>query len=141
MVFSRLFILAAFLALATTATSEPARADFRLCNDTDRRIGVALGYKDTQGWASEGWWNIGPQACETLLQGPLIARYYYVYAVDYDQGGSWGGNYTMCTRERVFTIRGVENCEERGYRNTGFLEVDTGEEAEFTLTLGAPAED
>ncbi len=113
----------------------PAHADLKLCNNTESRVGVALGYKDTKGWASEGWWNIGPQACETLLKGDLIARYYYVYAVDYDQGGSWGGKAMLCTRDKLFTIRGVENCEERGYQRTGFFEVDTGEEPDWTVTL------
>ena len=69
----------------------PATADLKLCNKTESRVGVALGYKDKEGWASEGWWNIGANNCETLLKGPLIARYYYIFAVDYDKGGSWGG--------------------------------------------------
>ena len=56
-----------------------------------------------------------PQKCLTLLKGDLIARYYYVYAVDYDKGGSWGGKSMMCTRDKVFTIRGIEDCEGRGY--------------------------
>jgi uncharacterized membrane protein len=65
------------------------------------------------------------QSCETLLKGPLIARYYYVFAVDYDKGGSWSGDAIMCTRDRLFTIRGLKNCQERGYQKTGFFEVDT----------------
>ena len=41
-----------------TATVEPAAADFRLCNNTGSRVGIALGYKDAQGWTTEGWWNL-----------------------------------------------------------------------------------
>jgi uncharacterized membrane protein len=99
------------------------------------RVGVALGYKDQQGWASEGWWNIGPNSCETLLKGALIARYYYIFAVDYDKGGSWGGKAMMCTRDKIFTIRGITNCGERGYQKTGFFEVDTGEQRAWTVQL------
>jgi len=109
----------------------------KLCNNSESRVGVALGYKDQQGWASEGWWNIGPKACETLLKGPLIARYYYIFAVDYDKGGSWGGKAIMCTRDKLFTIRGLKNCESRGYQKTGFFEVDTGEELDWTISLSA----
>jgi len=29
--------------------------------------------------------------CETLLGGNLVARYYYIYALDYDRGGEWSG--------------------------------------------------
>ena len=74
-----------------------------------------------------------PGKCLPLLKGDLIAKYYYVYAVDYDKGGSWGGKAMMCTRDKVFTIRGIEDCAGRGYQKTGFFEVDTGEE---TLTGG-----
>jgi uncharacterized membrane protein len=113
----------------------PAHADLKLCNKTESRVGVALGYKDKQGWVTEGWWTVDPQKCVTFLKGPLIARYYYVYAIDYDKGGSWGGNSMMCTRDKVFTIRGIEDCEARGYRKTGFFEVDTKEETDWTVSL------
>lgn len=126
-------ISAIFLALALMTQS--AKADLKLCNKTESRVGVALGYKDKDGWASEGWWNIGANGCETLLKGPLIARYYYIFAVDYDKGGSWGGKSMMCTRDKIFTIRGIGTCPERGYQKTGFFEVDTKEEADWTISL------
>ena len=113
----------------------PALADFKMCNNTESRVGVALGYKDQEGWASEGWWTIEPQKCLTLLKGNLIAKYYYVFAVDYEKGGSWGGKAMLCTRDKVFTIRGTDNCVERGYQKTGFFEVDTGEETDWTVSL------
>ena len=116
----------------------PALADLELCNKTSSRVGVALGYKDAEGWASEGWWNIAPNDCETLLPGPLIARYYYVFAVDYDKGGSWGGNSFLCTRDKLFTIRGIKDCETRGYQKSGFFEVDTGEKPTWTVSLSEP---
>ncbi len=121
--------------LATSAMSAPAKADLRLCNKTESRVGVALGYKDKQGWATEGWWTVEPQKCLALLKGDLIARYYYVFAVDYDKGGSWGGKSLMCTQDKVFTIRGIEDCEARGYTRTGFFEVDTGEATDWTVSL------
>ncbi len=123
------------LAAALTLSVSPALADLKLCNNTGSRVGVGLGYKDLKGWASEGWWNIGPKACETLLKGPLIARYYYIYSVDYDKGGSWGGKSMMCTRDKLFTIRGIKDCKTRGFQKTGFFEVDTGEETDWTISL------
>ena len=119
------------------ACADLASADLELCNNTSSRVGVALGYKDPQGWTSEGWWNIGPEACEVLLKDPLAARYYYIYAVDYDTGGSWGGEAMMCTRDKEFTIRGIEECEARGYRKSGFLEVDTGKEPNWSVSLSS----
>ena len=118
----------------------PAKADFRLCNNTGSRVGVALGYKDAEGWTTEGWWNVSSRSCETLLRGALVARYYYIYAVDYDRGGEWSGHAYMCSREKEFTIRGTENCLARGYDRTGFFEVDTSEQRSWTVQLTDSAE-
>lgn len=113
----------------------PAAADFRLCNNTSSRVGIALGYKDVDGWTTEGWWNVSSRACETLLRGTLVARYYYIYAIDYDRGGEWSGQAFMCSRDKEFTIKGTENCLARGFDRTGFFEVDTGEQRAWTVQL------
>jgi uncharacterized membrane protein len=118
----------------------PAKADFRLCNNTGSRVGVALGYKDAEGWTTEGWWNVPSRSCETLLRGGLVARYYYIYAVDYDRGGEWSGKAYMCTRDKEFTIRGTEDCLARGYDRTGYFEVDTSEQRAWTVQLTDTAE-
>ncbi len=120
--------------------SAPAKADFRLCNNTSSRVGIALGYKDAEGWTTEGWWNVPARTCETLLRGSLVARYYYIYAVDYDRGGEWSGHAFMCSREKEFTIRGIGNCLARGYDRTGFFEVDTSEQRSWTVQLTDSAE-
>ena len=81
-------------------------ADFHLCNNTGSRVGIAVGYKDTDGsWTTEGWWNLSARSCETVLKGTLIARFYYIYAIDYDRGGEWSGHAFMCTRDKEFTIK------------------------------------
>jgi len=130
----RTSVLAA-VAAAVWLFSQPAKADFRLCNNTSSRVGIAIGYKDAEGWSTEGWWNVAPRACETLLRGALVARYYYIYAVDYDRGGEWAGHAYMCSREKEFTIRGIGDCLARGYDRTGFFEVDTGEQHSWTVQL------
>jgi uncharacterized membrane protein len=113
-----------------------ARADLQLCNGTPGRVGVAVGFKDNEGtWITEGWWNLAPHGCEKLLKGTLTARYYYVYAIDYDNGGEWAGQAFMCTREKEFTIRGIEDCLARGYDRTGFYEIDTGQQRSWTVQL------
>ncbi|KAF0125117.1 MAG: hypothetical protein FD152_2844 [Xanthobacteraceae bacterium] len=115
--------------------SRPAAADLRLCNTTQSRVGVAIGYKDGDGWTTEGWWNVAARSCETILRGPLVARYYYLYAVDYDQGGEWSGRAFMCSRDKEFTIRGIEQCLARGYDRLGFFEVDTQDQRQWTVQL------
>lgn len=127
----RLSMLAAGLA----GLASPAHADLRMCNTTGSRIGVSIGYRDAQGWVTEGWWNLAPRGCETLLRGTLAARFYYVHAVDYDKGGEWTGKSVMCTRNKEFTIRGIEDCLARGYDRAGYFEVDTGEQKSWTIQL------
>ena len=117
-----------------------AAADFRLCNNTSSRVGIALGYKDAEGWTTEGWWNVSSRSCETLLKGTLVARFYYIYALDYDRGGEWSGQAFMCSRDKEFTIKGTENCLARGFDRTGFFEVDTGEQRAWTVQLTETSE-
>ncbi len=136
----RLAVPALLAVLFLAAAPQTAHADFRLCNNTGSRVGVAIGYKDAEGWTTEGWWNISPRTCDTLLRGALVARYYYIYAVDYDRGGEWSGHAFMCTREKEFTIRGTENCLARGFDRTGFFEVDTTEQRSWTVQLTDTAE-
>jgi len=117
---------------------DAARADLKLCNTTASRVGIAIGYRNDSGWTTEGWWNVASQTCETLLKGNLIARYYYLHAVDYDRGGAWAGKAFMCTKDKAFTISGVDRCSDRGYSKTGFFEVDTNESDEWTVRLTDP---
>jgi uncharacterized membrane protein len=125
----------AALAFAAMLWSSGALADLRICNNTASRVGVALGYRDAQGWITEGWWNLSPRGCETILRGTLAARFYYIHAVDYDKGGEWTGKSTMCVRNREFTIRGIEDCLPRGFDRANFFEVDTGEQKSWTIQL------
>jgi uncharacterized membrane protein len=125
------------------ALSSPAHADLKLCNATTSRIGIAIGYQDpkvtgTPQFATEGWWNVSAQACETLIRGPVPSRFIYVHAVDYDRSGEWAGTHVMCTADRTFAIKDVKDCPKRGYKSTGFYEVDTGDAKEWTIRLSDP---
>lgn len=118
----------------------PAAADLRLCNKTSSTVSVAIGYKAKDGWRSEGWWNIAGAKCGTLLTGALGSRFYYLYAVDSERGGEWSGKAFMCTRRKMFTIDGVEDCVARGYERTGFFEIDTAEQRTWTIHLYQPTQ-
>src|SRR5579871_2322643 len=128
-------LIPALLFVVACLWNGSAAADFRLCNNTSSRVGIALGYKDAEGWTTEGWWNVSSRACETLLRGTLVARFYYIYAIDYDRGGEWSGQAFMCSRDKEFTIKGTENCLARGFDRTGYFEVDTGEQRAWTVQL------
>ena len=136
--------LMALAALGILLAPSPAHADLKLCNTTTSRIGVVIGYKDSTGWTSEGWWNIPSNVCWTLIKGDLVARYYYVHAIDYDRPGVWDRNeqipaknseFFMCTEDKAFEIRGTSRCETRGFNRTRFFEIDTKDEKSWTITL------
>lgn len=138
--FSAPWGLGVLCASLVSVAADPALADLKICNTTSSRIGVAVGYPDPKGWTTEGWWNIASQTCETLLKGTLASRYYYIHAVDYDRGGEWAGSKPMCTAEKTFTIRGEQDCQRRGFKRSGFFEVDTNDAKGWTIRLTEPGE-
>jgi uncharacterized membrane protein len=112
-----------------------AHAEFRVCNQTKHMIGLAVARSNGIDWISEGWWNIDAEGCTVILEGPLKARYYYLYAVQYDIGGGWSGDRYFCTTRRSFTITGRQDCQKRGFDRTGFFEVDTQDALDYTHIL------
>jgi uncharacterized membrane protein len=120
---------------AAEAEAETAEGSLRVCNQTANTISIALGYKAERGWQSEGWWVADPGDCRSVYNGVLDARYYYIYAADDIGGGSWDGNFFLCTRDETFTIFGVEDCLARGYERTGFFEVDTQNRSNWMIQL------
>jgi uncharacterized membrane protein len=127
--------LTATLLTTILLATAPAQAGFRVCNKANLPAKVALGRFDGKAWRSEGWWTILPQKCETLLSGPLDARYYYLYGTD-GGSGTWNGDKGFCT-EAVgpFSIPGRGNCAARGYDRKGFFEIDTANETSWTQSL------
>ena len=123
------------VAAASLSTATTAAAELRLCNKTPVQVGIAIGYKDNNDWVSEGWWNLDAETCQVVVDGPLPSRYYYLYALDYEEGGAWGGTAFMCTHDKEFTIEGTSDCVARGYERRGFVEVDTGDKLSWTVQL------
>lgn len=121
--------------LALMAIPTVAKADFRVCNDTEKLVGVSVGYRAAEGWVSEGWWHIPGAACATVIEGDLQGRFYYIYAEDSEQGGRWDGPVNMCVAQNEYKIDGVKDCFSRGYQRLGFQEYDTGEQKSWTVQL------
>lgn len=111
--------------LGLCLSAGPAFAGLEICNGTDQRHSIAIGYKQGEGWASEGWWRIEPGACATPIKGDLTHRYYYFRATHADRTFA-DENYMFCTDSAVFTISGDSDCAARGYARTGFRRIDTG---------------
>lgn len=127
--------LLTFIILANPLWKSDARADFRVCNGTQSLVGVAIGYRTAEGWVSEGWWQVSPTSCETLIDGKIESRFYYIYAEDAAGGGRWGGDVNMCVSDTEFKIVGVEDCFARGFQRMGFKEYDTGRQGSWMVQL------
>jgi len=112
-----------------------ADAGFAVCNKANLPAKVAIGRFDGKAWRSQGWWTIAPKKCQTLLSGPLDARYYYLYGTD-GGSGTWNGGTQFCTAPiGSFSIPGRGQCAARGYDRKGFFEIDTGDKADVTQYL------
>lgn len=112
-----------------------AKADFRVCNGSQNLVGVAIGYRASEGWITEGWWQVPATTCATLIEGELQSRYYYLYAEDAARGGRWKGDINMCVAENEFKITGVQDCIARGFQRIGFKEYDTGRQGSWMVQL------
>lgn len=131
----RPMLLLAILTVPAALLSTPAFADFTICNKSQLAARVALGRFDGTHWTSQGWWTVAPKTCTKLLNGPLQARYYYLYAND-GFGGTWEGRTRFCTGvESNFLSPGRSDCSLRGLDQHGFFEVDTGKSPDWTQTL------
>lgn len=128
-------IAAAIMGSAAFWPAQDAHADFRVCNSTQNLVGVAIGYRASEGWISEGWWQVPASTCATLIEGELQSRYYYLYAEDAARGGRWTGDVNMCVAENEFKIIGVDDCFARSYQRMGFKEYDTGRQGSWMVQL------
>lgn len=135
-----LALAVSFFAGLSVVSNDQAHADLRICNKSESRVGISIGYRSDRGWTTEGWWNLEPSSCEVILPGDLKSQYYYMFAVDYEEGGEWAGSAFMCTADKVYTIHGIEDCLARGFQRTGFFEIDTGTQTSWTIQLTEPTQ-
>lgn len=136
MAISRSSLLAGALLLGTVLVpAEPSRAEFRVCNKTSARIGLAIGVKEGPIVISQGWFNMKPNACNSPIKEDLKPGPYYVYGVDYDRGGEWSGVDFMCVSDHEFYVEGGSDCYARGYERAGFRRVDTKNQKSWTLDI------
>jgi uncharacterized membrane protein len=130
----RLLLALCSLLLATS----PVAASLSVCNKSSQTAIVALAHFNGTAWASQGWWHIQPGQCGELIRGPLNARYYYLYATD-GAFSTWDGSKNFCVGIfEKFSIEGRGRCSARGLDVRGFLEIDTGNQLNWTQNLSGP---
>lgn len=116
------------------AAAVPARAELKLCNQSFEVLNVAMAAPEgAEGFSTRGWWRVAPNQCATLWREQLQSRYYYIFATDVFGNEVLAGSIPMCVAPRRFEISGQQDCLLRGYLDARFAEIDTEEQASWTV--------
>jgi uncharacterized membrane protein len=126
---------AAATALAALLWPSAARAEFTVCNQTLDVVNLSVGQKVDGVFQTDGWWTVGVNQCVNVVQEELTNRYVYVYATDAFGHAILPGSTDMCVDKRRFTIRGIDECWQRGHIAARFYEVDTQAQIRWTFFL------
>lgn len=128
-------VAALFVLMASLSIASATKAEFRVCNKTTGRVGLAIGVKEGPIFITQGWFNLKPNSCETPIREDLKSGPYYIYGVDYDRGGEWSGAELLCVGDREFYVEGSADCYARGYERAGFRAVNTNAQKTWTLDI------
>lgn len=130
----KLVVMSGAMLLALLSSHE-ARAEFTVCNQTLDVVNLAVGQKVDNTDQTDGWWTIGANQCVNVIREELTNRYIYIYATDVFGHATLTGSTEMCIDRRRFSIRGIDECWQRGHIAARFLEVDTLEQVRWTFFL------
>jgi len=122
-------------ALLSILATGKAHAEFTVCNQTLDVVNLAVGQKVDNADQTDGWWTIGANQCVNVIREELTNRYIYIYATDVFGHAILSGATDMCIERRRFSIRGIEECWQRGHIAARFVEVDTLDQARWTFFL------
>nr|WP_192254478.1 DUF1036 domain-containing protein [Mesorhizobium silamurunense] len=121
--------------LLSILTAGKAHAEFTVCNQTLDVVNLAVGQKVDDADQTDGWWTIGANQCVNVIREELTNRYIYIYATDVFGHAILNGSTEMCVDRRRFSIRGIDECWQRGHIAARFVEVDTQEQVRWTYFL------
>jgi uncharacterized membrane protein len=132
----RAILVGVFIALASLLFAPNlARAEFTVCNQTLDVVNLAVGQEIDSAFQTDGWWTIGANQCVNVIRDELTNRYIYIYATDVFGNAILSGSTDMCVERKRFTVRGIDECWQRGHIAARFYEVDTLEQARWTFFL------
>jgi uncharacterized membrane protein len=136
----RAAIMLAWLAgLIGFLSAPPARAEFTVCNQTLDVVNLSVGQELDAVFQTDGWWTVGANQCVDVIREELSSRYVYIYATDVFGNAILPGATGMCIDRRRFSVRGIDECWQRGHIDAKFFEVDTKDQPRWTFFLtGAP---
>lgn len=137
---------ALFRSMIEGAEKEQQKIGLDVCNQTDYLVWAAVAQQiEADEFQSSGWIRVEPATCRKAIKGTLDRPSYYLYAEAVDGNGGaarrsgrdliWGGRHNFCTKSTRFQIKGRDTCAERGFDETGFRKIDTGNAAQWTEKL------
>ena len=150
-----------FDAMSQALLSRRGESGLEICNRSRHRVwaAVGIGAGDSAGDQAEdaaaedrlaavetrGWLPAEPGDCVAILEEPLQARDYYLFAEAVDANGFvidsdtettvWGGEHVLCVSAIRFAIRTQGACDARNLDQRGFYRVETGDAAHITEIL------
>jgi uncharacterized membrane protein len=152
LLWSRLLIGFAIMAVALTAPPSGSFAQFQVCNRTSaNQINVAIGaYRESTGWQSNGWYTIDRDQCTSLIDN-MTDRYYYLYVEAGDtvwdgmsgEGSEGSSNFCIDPQDAFnIDVKSLSkpgsdnpNCEKHNYQTKRFMRVDTEGNSEYTFNI------
>lgn len=130
----------AFALFGLVGFAGSARSEFKVCNQTIGLYNVAIGAEIDRRFHTEGWWALPANSCVIPIKedlDELKLRYVYLHVESVTGESAFDGNWDMCVDNKRFKIERVSgepwNCWVRGFIQTKFLEIDTGEAKSWTV--------
>lgn len=112
-----------------TTIVDPA---WSICNRTERRVNVAVMYRQQSAWLREGWIVLDPGVCHGVAS-EVEARNAYYYAESSDGGYTWSGTLDACVHpKKAFRLSDAECSSPLEVRK--FVEVDIAPRLRMSLT-------
>ena len=128
------------------ASSGQARAELRLCNQSEDIVYAAIGHIASDGPTVTGWFELDDQECGTFMEG--VAGPYYVYGEDdffllYWAADEEEPGFTFClSDDQTFTLRnadhikgGTLDCPDEDYERFAEVIEREGGVPKYTFTL------
>ena len=114
---------------AAAAMGASAEARYSLCNKSSYALQAAIAYVDGDRLATRGWWLLRPGKCKVVLNEPVAAGRYFVYAeaIPGHKGPlrAWSGDTPLCVENAgFFNLRNQEICREDPLRPRTFFDVE-----------------
>ncbi len=127
--------LAALLLLI--ASCAPALATIKVCNQFSHPIHLAFAYEAKDGWVSDGWLTVAPNACAIDTQHPDLTSFYYRAESDTygdNKWSTWGNNREFSVKDGNFKLDRAEQ-QAPGGRFVKFNGPDSYIDPLTTVTL------